>query len=351
MPRSWRKLLRMGAGRVLLQREGTALRVRSDDGEELRDVLQVPVFATPAASADGLTSDGNAHAMLDATLKPALRHAPRWWLIAAAQGLRRTLDMPAAATSRLRDVVGFEIERQTPFTADAVLFDARVLGPSSRDGHVQVELAVVPRDALAPLLAASGTGALAGVDLADSSGMPLGYNLLPVAERAQRRDALRSVHWVLMALALLFCIAWMWQLLDNRRAAADALEAEVSLLAERARTASAQRAQLVTLVQGQAFLDNSRAARPTNVEVLEALTRSLPDGTSLERMAIEGERLSITGQSDQAAALVGLLEGQPLWRSPSLSGALQADPRSRRDRFTIIAELNTSPSSEVAHAQ
>ena len=42
----------------------------------------------------------------------------------------------------------------------------------------------------------------------------------------------------------------------------------------------------------------------------------------------------------QAAALVGKLEGAKQWRAPALSGALQQDPRTRSDRFTLVAQLN-----------
>ena len=44
--------------------------------------------------------------------------------------------------------------------------------------------------------------------------------------------------------------------------------------------------------------------------------------------------------SNQAAALVGKLEGAKQWRAPALSGALQPDPRTRNDRFTLVAQLS-----------
>ena len=47
----------------------------------------------------------------------------------------------------------------------------------------------------------------------------------------------------------------------------------------------------------------------------------------------------VIGLSPEASSLVAKMEGSKLWKSPALSGALQPDPRSRRDRFSLTAEL------------
>ena len=97
----------------------------------------------------------------------------------------------------------------------------------------------------------------------------------------------------------------------------------------------------------QTFLDRSRSGRATAVEVLDELSRRLPDDTYLEKFALEGDRITLIGQSSQASALVGRLEGSKLWRAPALTGALVPDPRTHRDRFTLVAVLvDTGPGAE-----
>ena len=44
------------------------------------------------------------------------------------------------------------------------------------------------------------------------------------------------------------------------------------------------------------------------------------------------------------------LEGAQQWDAPALSGALQQDPRSRMDRFTLVAQLRVAKSAEVPRA-
>ena len=57
----------------------------------------------------------------------------------------------------------------------------------------------------------------------------------------------------------------------------------------------------------------------------------------------------LIGLSNEASALPGRLEGSKLWRTPALTGAVQPDPRTNKDRFTLTADLALSPavSAEV----
>ncbi|MFC0676918.1 PilN domain-containing protein [Lysobacter korlensis] len=346
LPMRMRVALGMDRGRLLLQREGDSVHLRLQRLGEVRDLGHLPGLAdtlgTGTPNADPLAG----------LLAPAATKLPRWLVLPAASGLRRRLLLPAAAADRLRDVVGFEIERQTPFAADAVAFDARVLGRRESDGQIEAELVVVPRTTLDPHLTALGplASTLAGADVAAADGVPLGINLLPPALRTTTADPWRVWNLAFAALALLATAALLWQLLDNRRDAADRLEAQIEQRAAPARRAAAERAELVALLEGQAFLDRLRATRPTDVEIIEEVSRRLPDGTYLEKIAIEDDRLTLIGLSNEAAALVSRLQGSPLWRSPALAGALMPDPSSGRDRFTLTAELTPEAAKTTPEA-
>ena len=118
---------------LLLQAQGDGLQLRRQGGNGVQDIANLPV---PPARGEGI----------DPLAGVLTRHAaelPRWLLLPASSGLRRTLLLPAAARERLREVLAFEIERQTPFAIGDVLYDGRVLGVRD-DGQLQAELVVVP---------------------------------------------------------------------------------------------------------------------------------------------------------------------------------------------------------------
>lgn len=333
LPERWRLLLGSAQDRLLLSREpapaqagGVELRLFLQRGAELAELARLP---SPLQAAD-----------LDGLLDRRLSDLPRWLLLPAGNALRRQWQLPAAAATRLRDVAGFEIDRQTPFAANGVHYDARVVGRRGA-GQIDAELVVAPRALLDRELAAlSDIGAqLSGVDVADADGRPLQVNLLPMAARQRGSSRLQRWNLILIAIALLAAAFAGHRMLDNRRTALAEFSAKVEAQAVGARGVAARRQQLQDLVEGTAFLDEARAARPTALEVLDELSRRLPDDTYLEKVSIEGNRLTLIGISSEAAALPGRLEGAKLWRAPALSGAVQPDPRLRRDRFSLTAEL------------
>lgn len=330
LPARVRRALGVDRGRLLLQpvESGVDLRLH-------RDGEVTALGALPAVAADEGASDP-----LAAVLAPAALDLPRWLLLPAGNGLVRRMGLPAAAADRLRDVVRFEIDRQTPFAAEDVMFDARLVGRRA-DGQLEVELVVAPRERVDAQLAALGAlGArLAGIDVAMPDGTPRGINLLDPTARGRQRDPWRLWNRVLIATAVLALAATLWTVLANRRAAADALEASVRARSAPAKAAAVQRQTLVDLLEGQAFLDRLRRERPASVAVMDELTRRLPDGTYLEKLAIEQDKITLMGLSGQASGLVTQLQGTELWHAPALAGAVQPDPATGRDRFTLVAEL------------
>lgn len=338
LPPRWERLLATSADRLLVQVEGEGIFLRRQVAGELQDLANMPVPSSRAIDADPLATILSANAI----------ELPRWLLLPASSGLRRTLQLPGAARERLREVLGFEIERQTPFTANDVLYDGRVLQVRD-DGQLQVELVVVPRAGFeAACDALQGLSAwLAGVDLVDADGRPLGINLLPLARRYIRANPWRWWNVLFAAVLILATGFGLAQVLANRRAAADQLEAEVATRSVQARVVAQQRQRLVDAVEGGVYLQQQRNARPSVVEVMDELARRLPDGTYLEKVSIEAGQLTVIGLSNQAAALVGMLEGARQWHAPALYGALQPDPRTRSDRFTLVAQLNDATLTEA----
>ncbi len=343
LPPRLRAVFGLAQQRLLLRHEGEtlslALTLPAQPGElPVRELAELP---WTAESAD--------EEPLSRLLVSRINSLPRWLLLPSRGGLRRRLSLPAAAADRLREVLGFEIDRQTPFTLDEVYYDARLLGRRG-DGQIDAELIVVPRASLEHALDALGAplrATLAGVDMADVDGLPLGINLLPGAQRRHHRDPRAAWNIGLAVVTLAALGAGLWQIRANREAAADAFEIEAKRRSAQAKTVSAEKKQLVDLVEGLRFLQQTRSGRPSTVEVLDELTRRLPDSTYIEKVSIEGDQIMIMGLSSEAPRLVERLQTSKLWKSMNLTGALLPDPAKGKDRFTLAAELTIAPSARA----
>ena len=337
---AWRASL-PPALKPLFQADAGHLRLRRDE-----DRLQVSVAG---AAGEQTLGELPLSAAGDLASRLAEQQAGAWLVLPAGAVLRRTLALPAAALPRLRDVLGHEIDRQTPFAPGQVSYEGRVLSRPAAGQPVPVELVVLPRARLESELQALGTLAarLAGVDVADAEGGVLGLNLLPPAQRPRRKDPVRRLNGLLAMVAAAALLLAMGLVLHNRASALEALRADVAAANAEVRQARLARNQLVAKTAAANFLATRRAQSPTMLEVLDDLTRRIPDDTSIDKLAINEGKLVLVGQSRAAPALVGLLQASPLLREPALSGAVQADPRTGRDRFTLAARIVGQPTEDT----
>ncbi|WP_293706600.1 PilN domain-containing protein [Stenotrophomonas sp. UBA7606] len=325
LPASWRALLGYSDARLLVMPGADQVRLGVVQSGQLQPLQSLPTPLTPAA--------------LEQALPARCSRLPRFALLAPASVLCKPMRLPAAAEARMRDVLGFEIDRQTPFTAAQVYHDVRLLQRRD-DGQLDVELVVAPRALVEGVLPRDAWQAqLDGVDATNAAGEPLGVNLLPPALRRQRTDPMRRLDRMLMLGSVVMLVLAGWQVLDNRREAAAELTAQVESAAQRARAVAAQRQQLQDLVDGQRFFAEQRAVQPRATVVINELSKRLGDDTSLEKLSIEAGRMQLIGLSSSASSLVSTLEGSPLWKTPSLTGVLQTGSGGGQERFTLTAEL------------
>lgn len=344
LPLRWQWALGWAPARMLLQPQGDILLLVREVGSERTQVATLPWPCDVA--------------LLARVLPPRLYRLPRCWLLPADQVLRRTLRLPAAAATRLRDVMTFEIDRQTPFTSAQVSFDVRALGTAAAE-QLDAELVVMPLARLEQWRhsLAGWADVLSGIDVVDASGVPLQVNLLPLAQRQRTADPQLRVELLLACAAVVMLALAGNRLLDNREQAADALRSEVERSARNARGVANERAQLQALVDGAGFLERQHAQRPGMLAVWTELSRLLPDGSYLEKLGVENNQVQLIGLSREANQLVPLLQASPLWQRVNLTGVLQAEGTAgARDRFTLTAELRppaapaAPPAKEAADA-
>jgi general secretion pathway protein L len=261
-------------------------------------------------------------------------------LMPAAQVLRRRLVLPVAARDNLRQVVGYDIDRQTPFRAEDIHFGVRELGEGGPEGRFVAELAATPRASLDPLL-----DELAAMRVApDRVDVPLGHglagvDLLPPARAPRRVDRRRRLNLGLIAAIVLLVFAAMATWLHNRNAALETMRADVDAMQSDAQRVKALRQRLMDSAGAAGFLVRRKSESPSILPVLDELTHRLPDDTWLERFTLNATgQIGFQGQSPQAARLIDALKAARSIGEPSFQGTIQADPTSGKERFYMQAK-------------
>jgi len=333
LPARWRAFLSERPESLLLGLDGDELVVWREKGDAATEYARIRRELSPEAQA------AEFRRLRDALDDPQARTV---FCIPAERVLTRRLSLPAAATDNLRQVLTFEMDRQTPFKADQVYFDSRVVGRDASGRTAQVELVLIPRGQLDQELAALAVaGELDGVD-SWRGGPGAGRrqtNLLPAEKRAKRRDMRLPLNLGLAALALVLLFVAMDESVANRTVALAAMQEEVTRANTEARQVADLRKTLADSIAGANFLSDKKRKGPLTIALLDDLTRRLPDDAYLERLQIENKQVQLQGQATEAAKLIALLGASPCLGNPGFQGQVQPDSRTGKERFQINAEL------------
>ena len=267
------------------------------------------------------------------------------------QVLALPVELPAAVEGNLDQALRYQLDQLSPFRADQVVLDHRVESHDQDHGRIGVTLRIVPNEDLEPLLdRARAFGAVVhAVDtLADEDPpRPEGFNLLPESRRPRYVHARARFNMLLGAGLLVVLALVMAQTVILRERTVSGLRTEADVLrVEARRVMQLQQAFEETLLAAN-FLAEKRAAQPAVIELMDELTRILPDDIWLQQFQLQGSDLRIQGQADGSQRVIGLLAESELFDSPEITGAISIDPRSGQERFRSQVRVVTEPEPEA----
>lgn len=257
--------------------------------------------------------------------------------LAAQTVLMREVSLPLAAEQGLRTAIRCEMDRLTPFRPDDVFWDCRKLRRDRARGVLLVDLAVVPKVTVAPLLAALRRAGMAPVAL--EGRLPDGrLRRIPLAEADPERAARgRRLVWLAGAACAALALAALATPLLRQSLALQESEDQIAALRPRMAMVDALRRRLA----GDAGMGAPAAARAHAGDTLQALamlTDLLPDDSFLSMLSMQHGRLRLEGESAAATRLIGALSAEPHIRNPGFAApVLRSD--SGTDVFAIEAEF------------
>jgi general secretion pathway protein L len=265
-------------------------------------------------------------------------------------GLATPITLPDAAEANLRNVVGFSMDRYTPFREAEVHFDVRITRRDRSNSKIDLMLYVVPRATLERLLehlAAMGLKA-ARVDIIDEQQQPsgrAGVNLLPPAEG--KFPALRArLNGVLAITALLLLITVLVVPLYQRHQTMRGLEHELEALRLPVREAEQLREDVNRRSETLRIIMERRNSAPPALDLIRELTRLTPDEAWAGQLEIKSGRLRITGEATAGSELLQALTTSGYFTDPRFESPLTQNPKSGRERFVIslaIKERENAP--------
>jgi general secretion pathway protein L len=250
----------------------------------------------------------------------------------------RRVELPAAARSDVRQILNFDLERATPFRLKDVYTAHVVEGEAGGKGKLRVSQMVAKREAIDPLVAdVEATGLeVAFVDCwQDQPSAGLGVDFLEQSAPEAAAQGLVTAPRALAALALVLALSAVAIILSRHESALEDVQARAAKMRAQAATVRGVLERSDAAVADLARLQQMKLKQIPAIEVLEEVTRVLPDSVWLTDLRMEGDTLDISGLAKSGAALLSLFERSAIFADAALTAPLTLDQREDKERFSL----------------
>jgi len=319
LPESMRQSLASASQRSFVQISGSELRVFRGSIDRMQEV-----------ACYGMEDDARPTPLKDDSRDTVLLLPPHLLL-------RTSASLPAATEENLREVLAFEMDQLTPFSIEQVYYDFEVTARSPATRTIDVQLYAAPRRAIDDLLATLQRLGLRPdvVSGRDGRGGMHAINLLPAGLARRRINLTRRLNIGLACTAVLLMVAVACVPLLQKRQLIAELEPQVAAAMEAAKEGTRLRRNIEIIATGAEELLQKKEAQPLLLELIDEMTRVIPDDTWLTRLDIAGNEIQVQGSSKSAAALIGLVEASPLYDATQFRSPVTQVPRTDDERFHL----------------
>ena len=250
----------------------------------------------------------------------------------------RSLALPARTRNNLHDVLRLDIERATPFSHDEIYHDHVASPAAGNAAQIAVEHLIIKRSRIEEAvgqLEDLGLSPIA-VDVFDRDpavGLPVDF--LAAEAGKNNRSKLRIANKALVLAAVLVGGSVLAVTFDRQDRAIATLDNQI-------RVAKAEALAVRKSVDGiRASLMRADAIQKRKREtigltqILEQLTRVLPDSAWLADFRINGNKVQINGYARAAADLIQTLEQSSYFTDAAFGAPVTSDPQKGLERFNI----------------
>jgi general secretion pathway protein L len=253
--------------------------------------------------------------------------------------LSKTLLLPSAAERQLDQVLAFEMDRETPFSAEELFWNYRVIRRDRRAGQIWVRVQLIQRAKLARLLDALDRAGLKPQRAEFSEGSGAKSYLPLEAADARSSPVMRpSLFWVALAGCIVLALAAA--AIPFIRQELELADLDREIAADRVAAAEAQdlRQRIEQFAAGADLVEGERTKGGRPLAILAALTRLLPEDTYLTELVEQQRKVTISGRSAAASRLISILAAGDQLRNPTFTAPVTRIEASHSEIFTISAE-------------
>lgn len=253
--------------------------------------------------------------------------------------LQKPLTYPLSSEKELRSILGFEMDRQTPFTRDDVYFDYVINRRDSANHRLHVTLHVVLRDVLQEHLEA-----LSFLDMQPARAAPgpggrmEDIDFMPTPESKVNVAAGRRLAQLALLTFVLF-ISSLYVPVLRYGAVIEQFEQQVEQSRMQAMRAQSFAGKKQAILERIEFLSGQTQRYISPIRLIQDLTRRLPDNTWIQRLNIRHGEFQMHGESETAAAIIQLIEESDYFEQAQFRSPVTKNNATGKEKFHVAARI------------
>jgi general secretion pathway protein L len=261
--------------------------------------------------------------------------------LAASDVLRPTVRLPYASERVLRSALRYELEKLSPIPPDEVYFDFRIVSRDKTENTAEIELRIIRRDIVDPLL-----------ELCHAAGLKIGAirfgddardadpDMFPVDRTASLRSQWRRNSVALLGgavTALVLALVFVSYMRGSETL--DALTDEIATESISASRVEQLQSRLEHTTRQLTFLGQQKRA-PLFAQVLTDVTHTLPDGTWITEFNMtSGSKIRISGYSHSASDLIAIFDRSGKFANAQFAAPVTQGAGPGVERFDLTFEV------------
>lgn len=250
-------------------------------------------------------------------------------------GLLLEQRFPEAIQENLRQVIGYQLDRISPFSTERAYYSAELLGYDRKAKEINVNVQVIPKHIADKVLNQLKALGVPEVNLLSVMGST---SAAPIGQTTQQ-DLAQNWSWVPLSFMAIALVGSLAAPIAYKMRRVEQIDAALTQVRQHSAAQLQVREQLNTAQDAITFLTERRRTSPVALDVAEHLSQILPKHTWLERLTLDGSGLSIKGESAAALDLIDLLEGSPVLSEVKFKSPVTRSKDNSNDKFQIQAKV------------
>jgi general secretion pathway protein L len=259
--------------------------------------------------------------------------------------LVRRVKLPQNAMGKIGAILSLDLARLTPFTPDDVFSGWINHGPSGADSTLNIDHVIIRKDIVAHVIEAVRNRGAEPIGIFVREGTGPALPLALAMDGSPFRASLMKL-WTRLTAAgfgtlLLSATTFAAAVLVGQSQTFKSIEVQNAVVEKDAAEVRGRLEQIKAKSSEILGLQARKSGTATRLEVIEELSRTLPDDAFLSGVSMDSNRLVVDGSAKSPEPLISLLETSPAFQNVSFVSPVFRNPGEEKSHFSIRLELET----------